>query len=128
MAHKYLDDIGYNLWFKTDDDKRQPQWQEIQSIYGFDERETWSLDATMIALLYERVKMYKEISENKVDLDFHSINIEYNNESKTMSQLEWIDMLLTLTETYLTDHNDTSQDKTKEIWIIWSELSPYMWW
>lgn len=128
MAHKYLDDIGYNLWFKTDDDKRQPQWQEIQSIYGFDERETWSLDATMIALLYERLKMYKEISENKVDLDFHSINIEYNNESKTMSQLEWIDMLLTLTETYLTDHNDTSQDKTKEIWIIWSELSPYMWW
>lgn len=128
MAHKYLDDIGYNLWFKTDDDKRQPQWQETQSIYGFDERETWSLDATMIALLYERLKMYKEISENKVDLDFHSINIEYNNESKTMSQLEWIDMLLTLTETYLTDHNDTSQDKTKEIWIIWSELSPYMWW
>lgn len=128
MAHKYLDDIGYNFWFKTDDDKRQPQWQEIQSIYGFDERETWSLDATMIALLYERLKMYKEISENKVDLDFHSINIEYNNESKTMSQLEWIDMLLTLTETYLTDHNDTSQDKTKEIWIIWSELSPYMWW
>lgn len=128
MAHKYLDDIGYNFWFKTDDDKRQPQWQEIQSIYGFDERETWSLDATMIALLYERLKMYKEISENKVDLDFHSINIEYNNESKTMSQLEWIDMLLTLTETYLTDHNYTSQDKTKEIWIIWSELSPYMWW
>ena len=114
MGHKYLENIGYDLWFKTDDDKRQSQWQETQSIYGFDERETWSLDATMLALLYERVKMYKEIVENKVDLNFHSIDIEYNNQPKTMNQLEWIDTLLTLIETYLTDNNDTREDISME--------------
>ena len=49
-------------------DKRQGKWKKERKKYGFDERQTWNLNTTMIELLYERVMMLKEI--NFVYFDF----------------------------------------------------------
>ena len=40
-------------------DKRQGRWKKERKKYGFDERQTWNLNTTMIELLYERVMMFK---------------------------------------------------------------------
>jgi hypothetical protein len=68
MQQKYYEkqiDIGspeQYYWNRIEDDPRQPKWQEQQNKYGFDERETWSLDFTFIAWVYPRLKMYREIN------------------------------------------------------------------
>ena len=43
-------------WNGMKKDDRQPKWKEQQNKYGFDERETWSLDFTFIAWIYPRLK------------------------------------------------------------------------
>jgi hypothetical protein len=63
----YEKQIGVNpndyFWNSMQDDERQDKWQEEQKKYGFDSRETWSLDFTFIAWIYPRLKMYQEISD-----------------------------------------------------------------
>lgn len=127
-GRKYLEDI--NAITITSDipssDNRQDKWQNERNIYGFDERDTWNLDSTMVELLYERVMMYKEICPLNLD---HKM-IEINGMEKT--QKEWIDLLLNLCEKSIlnTDYVifDASLEYKVQIWTIWAELSGYMWW
>lgn len=41
MGHKFLDDIGFDLDWGTDGDKRNPIWAEQREKYGIDERVTY---------------------------------------------------------------------------------------
>lgn len=98
-------------------------WKKQRCTFGFDERETWCLGATMVELLYERLRMYKEICI--IDLSYHTFTI--NSVSKT--QGEWIDILLEkCKERILSTSFMVPADLEKEIWTIWSEISPTMWW
>jgi len=62
MKQKYYEkQIGIGspeqyYWNGMKKDDRQPKWKEQQNKYGFDERETWSLDFTFIAWIYPRLK------------------------------------------------------------------------
>jgi len=143
---------------------------------GFDDRETWNLNTTMIKNLYERVKKYQELSI--VDTDATYITIDGKSQSLTywlniiVSNCEEIliqssyeknldDLLLDMPKDYvlvkggneefyeLTDEKDRTfkeekmsywvdgrlqaleYDKSaceKEVWEIWSVISPHVWW
>ena len=121
--HYYLDKINIKpFFFDNFEDRRKKQWKKERKKYGFDERETWSMNFTMIVLLYERLMMYNEV--NIVNTDYHKITI--NGIEHT--QQEWIDELIRLCELYFKDNNAEWFECSKEIWEIWSELAPCMWW
>ena len=121
--HYYLDKINIKPFFFDDfKDRRNKQWKKERKKYGFDERETWSMDFTMIVLLYERLMMYNEIKS--IDADYHKITID----SIEHTQQEWIDELIRLCELYLTGDDLNLSKHSKRIWNIWNVLSAYMWW
>lgn len=126
MQRKYLDDLGIterpDTW--SPDDNRQNQWKKQRKIYGFDERETWSLDTTFYLWLYERLKMYLEYST--VDLDFH----KFEYKGKTYTQKQMIDMMIERLEEYFTDETDEKsfEKYPNEICEIWALVLPAMCW
>lgn len=105
---------------------RGPQWKKERMTYGFDERQTWNLNTTMIELLYERVKMYVDI--DSVDLTHHTFTVD----GVTRNQLEWVTELLEVCEEYLTENTAWGEEEylalERRIWAIWGEISPAMWW
>ena len=60
----YEKEIGINpnnyFWNDMLDDERQEYWKKEQKKYGFDERQTWNLNQTIICFLYPRLKMYQK--------------------------------------------------------------------
>ena len=130
MARKYLDDIGVterpDTWC-NDGDARQERWTEQREIYGFDDREVWSLDYAFYLWLYERLKMYKEIAF--VDLAFHKF--EYEGEELTQS--ECIDRMIKGCEVYFKIEDDWNipeedQKMINDVTKIWAIVWPVMWW
>lgn len=123
---KYLDDLNEGISGGiSPDDKRHAEWAEDRAIYGFDERDTWNLDTTMIELLYERVMYFVEFAP--IDLERHQIMI--NDEEKLLS--EWLDELTNVCESYLdveTTNIDEQEANQYRIWTIWRGVSGYMWW
>lgn len=121
--HYYLDKIKLKPYFyETGKDKRDNQWKKERKKYGFDERETWSMNFTMITLLYERLKMYDEV--NIVNTDYHKITID----EIERTQQWWMDELVQLCELYFECDEFDCDKYSEKIWGIWSVLSPYMWW
>lgn len=81
MAHKYLNELGLKSTecciFNSEDieDDRIEQFREERSKYGFDSRETWSLDFTLVSWIYSHLKMFQDIGGKVVDLTFHTFNV-----------------------------------------------------
>lgn len=129
MSRNYLDDIGVterpDTW--CIDDPRQERWKEQREIYGFDDRETWSLDFAFYCWLYERLKMYLEV--NFVDLTFH----KFEYEGEELTQEECINRMLKGCEMYF-KHEDSwniSEEEWKiisDVTKIWAIVWPAMWW
>ena len=72
---KYLEEIGINNFpEKWESDTRQKEWDEQRHIYGFDERDTWSLDYSFYLWLYERTKMFLEVAS--IDLNCHKFDFK----------------------------------------------------
>lgn len=131
MNRKYLDDIGAtdrpDTWNSID--KRQVKWEKERDIYGFDERETWNLDYSFQLWLYERLKMYKKVSNVALYDELNSV--EYNGKSYPMGVL--IDMMLERLEAVLTgkidpDSSTENFNYVHEIEKIWAVIMPAMWW
>ena len=136
MSRKYIDELNIEtIYDTTKNDKRQQKWEEEKSLYGFDERDTWNLDYTIVTLLYERLKMYNKI--NNIDTKYHTYTI--NGQEKTVQY--WIEKILNNCEIVLKDeveidddiekykeHERIKHEKHKEIWEIWAEIFPSMWW
>lgn len=89
---KYLKDInlkyGETPQTMLKGDSRSLQWEQERKIYGFDNRETWSLDYTLALFMYQRLLMYKEL--NCIDTDFH----KYEYENKTITYTECLDRMI----------------------------------
>ena len=130
MKRKYLDDLGikdrHDLW--NPNDNRQSIWQRQRREYGFDERETWSLEGAFYLWLYERLKMYLEYASKIVNLDFHEF--VYKGEKYTQKQL--IDMMIERLENYFANKYDTESEEESsrldEVAEIWALVLPAMWW
>ena len=129
MNRKYLDDIGMtsrpDRWNAYD--HRQSIWAEQRKIYGFDDRETWSLDLSFYLWLYERLKRFKEIAG--VIIDLTEYKFEYND--KTYNQFQLIDMILERLEFFFKEDYGAEGEKynyVHEIEKIWAIILPVMWW
>jgi len=127
-VRKYLDDIGVTDRPDTMnmDDSRLAAWEEEREIYGFDERETWSLIYTFYLWLYERLMKYKDLA--CVDLTYHKF--DYNSKEYTQGQL--IDMMLDRLRFCFSDEYNEWDSKqweyVHEIEKIWAIVLPAMWW
>lgn len=127
---KYLDDLNipineYGTNFVSNyHDCRASSWLKEREEYGFDNRETWSLDRMFIEWIYTRVMMYKE--HCLIDLDYHKLtykDLEY-------TQGGMLDKILELAKEILldADNDELFYNNSREICDIWKEVLPYMWW
>ena len=124
MGRKYLDDIGedYSWVWKPEGSERDELFEKEREIYGFDSRETWSLDYVFYMWLYERLKMY-------IDLNFH----KFVYKEKEYTQLELINMMIERLESYFKKEDlfvssEEEYEPIKEIGEIWALVLPAMWW
>ncbi|MGL5647765.1 MAG: hypothetical protein ACRDDY_07935 [Clostridium sp.] len=127
MSHKYIKEIidleKTPYGYCGEEDGRSSKWREERRIYGFDNRETWSLDATFFCWLYERLMMFKEI--DFIDLDFHKFVVN----EKELTQRECIDRMLELCKTIITYQGiELLADEKNEVLDIWKEIIHFMWW
>lgn len=145
MGRKYLDDIGedYSWVWKPEGSERDETFEKEREIYGFDNRETWSLDTVFYMWLYERLKMFVEIGGQVVDLNFHKFNFK----GKEYTQLELINMMIERLEYFFNEDardskineyrkqgmgifeaDNKAYEPIKEIGEIWALVLPAMWW
>lgn len=124
MNRKYLKDIGLTiedipLGFCLEEAKdefrgRGKAWAHERKKYGFDSRETWSLDYTITLYLYERLSMYRE-KMHLVESEVQNIkNISYKE--KDYTHVEIVNEILEgLKLDLILDEHDLSRIKNKEI-------------
>ena len=131
MGRKYLDDIGedYSWVWKPEGSERDELFEKEREIYGFDSRETWSLDYVFYMWLYERLKMFVEIGGQVVDLNYHKFDFK----GKEYTQLELINMMIERLESYFKKEDlfvssEEEYEPIKEIGEIWALVLPAMWW
>ena len=127
MARKFLDDIRveYPEKWVGKDDARRASWEEEREVYGFDSRDTWSLDNVMLQLLFERLSLFLIKAEPVIDLTYHKFTIE----GEELTQREAILKLLADIEAYLKDEDEElPSDFAPNIWRNYATISPAMWW
>lgn len=97
---KFLEDINIDPHYRTDD---LPEYKEDTHIwigeqlkYGFDSRDVWAVNDTMVALLYERLKMFEIVADRSAGIDLDDpVPTVYN---LTLSRREWLRKLYALAE------------------------------
>lgn len=128
MSHKYIEEIMSiedTPYGWAENTGRDEMWKEQRDKYGFDERETWSLDSAFIYWLYERLRMYDEV--NCINTDFHTFDIN----GKTLTQQECIDTMINKCKEYITNRlitDESAYNLKNEILDIWRECIHHMWW
>lgn len=127
--HYYLDKLGVEYphqWCPGDE--REKKWKKERKKYGFDSRETWSLDGTFFMWLYEHLEMFMKCADGVVDLNFHVIKI--GDEEKT--QREWILECISVLKKSLQNDDFVYRERrvkdTDRVMQIWSAIYNYMWW
>lgn len=131
-GHAYLDELEgearpYSYYHP--DDERQEKWQMQRDHFGFDDSETWDLNATFYAWLYEHLRMYVEVGGKVVNLSFH----EFGFEGVAYSQIEIIEMILQRIRFFFSDDYDEWDNPedvayVNEIGKLWALILPAMWW
>lgn len=133
--HLYLEQLGIPLKkcgvnFLDNTDKRCQDWKEFKALYNVDPRATWQLYATYIEWIYENVKAYKELAQEVIDLNYHTVEIE----DKTYTQGQVIDMILNTCEEYFKGSEDyrindgVIYDTCKRITDLFVDIINCMWW
>lgn len=127
MSRKFLDDLGveYPEKWVTAEDERQPAWAAERKVYGFDSRDTWSLNTVMLQLLFERLSLYFEKADERVDLTYRT----FEWEGRTATQRELIlELLEECKQALKDDSEELPADFTQNIWRKWALIEPAMWW
>lgn len=95
---------------------------------GFSVIDTWNLDVSMIEALYERLKLYLEVTAPIINLEIECDWGHISQNGKT--QIELIETLIKMCEEYLLDDNlvKETENSVDEIWDLWKVISPAMWW
>lgn len=141
----YLDRIGFNLYQDVKDTK---ELKDQRKTYGFDERDIWDLDETMVALLYERLCMFRDNYYLEEELDTNLINLELEDDlsyikvlvdKEERSLLDVINELIALSEYWLKDeylyadgeYNKRSVEEEREIsekiWDTYKQIQHHLW-
>lgn len=130
MKHKYLEELKLNgmpYIYEIDKNKeRQKIFEKQKEEFGFDERETWSLDNTFVIWLYERLSMYKKTA----DVDLEVGKFEHNG--NTYNHIEIINEMLKLCKEILENTSSIDDDlyfsTMKKLTELWSLSICAMWW
>ena len=131
-GHAYLDELENDAhpfsYTCKPTDSRMEKWTNQRAIYGFDDSETWDLNSTFYAWLYERLRMYIDVGGEVVDLGFHKFNWKGNE----YTQREIVEMILDHIHFYFSEeYNDFDEDDVayiNEIGELWALVLPAMWW
>jgi len=135
MRSKYLEELGvpsnelsWNLC--TEDKRNNKEWKKQREELGFDDRDTWNLDWTLICLIYPRLKQYLKVASNLVDLDYHKVT--YGEDNKEYTERQIIEMILEIFESHIKerDNIDYVYDKKKmqEAFSLLGLILPALWW
>lgn len=159
MAKRYyLDEIEKRGDTSADDisdtDERQALWAEERAKYGFDGRDTWSLNMTMTEMIYERLKMYLVKADEIVNLSYYKF--DYKGENYT--QRELILKMIEDAEFYISfeynaipelneyeygsgtkaeddenldlfgEYEIKAHEAKQRLWEVWAIVQQHMWW
>lgn len=130
--HYFVEKLGVPIEkcgtnFCGNDDRRYGHWMKQRGKYGFDSRETWSLDSAFFTWLYERLMLYRKEASKIVDLTYYRFNIDGHQ----YTQIEAIDEMLRLLRKILKHgrpDTDKNRERGKKVIRIWAEVFPAMWW
>lgn len=113
--------------------KRKKKLKKQRKKYGFDERETWSMDFTLACWIYERFKWYEKHAP--VDLTCHKFDIEVlvkddpiEVEEKTVTQEQAIEYVFKYFEYYFKHDEDKEFIYYDYAMRIVTKIMPAMWW
>ena len=130
MKRKYLDQA--NIPNESRPDKwgkgtvRDKKWKKQREKYGFDERDTYSMDTTFYCWLLEHLMMYNEV--NNLDLD--KCLIKYNEQELTLQ--ECINRMIDGCRIALTNSNyefdSELKSKVDDVVKIWAVTIHAIWW
>lgn len=126
--HGFLNEIGIKddhicVPSTTDDDngsKRMELFIKEREEYGFDQRETWSLDFTAALWLYEHLKMYKKVS--CVDLSYHRFDIK----KVIVSDRIWSEKKVSEIEKHITKSEPVEMTQEEAVSLCCSYLEHYI--
>lgn len=128
---EYLSKLGIKYkdtpWGWLPKDKRQKEWKQERNKFGFDNRDLWSLNYTLLLLIYPRLKMYQEIAFKIIDGNFH----KYKIDSEEYTFIECVNKCLELLETSLKNGKediDNGLEEGQEALKILSIILPSLWW
>ena len=133
--HKYLNDLGIEdkdlpwNWNKKDD--RHPAWKEERAVYGFDERDSWSMKYTLTLITYERLKYFRDFAP--VEMDKVGIAHDYIFGGKELTLGQALDRILSSFANYITQdgtmewHNKEYREYQR-CWSLLGVIMPSLWW
>lgn len=148
MGRKFLEDLGVKPTTEvtSPNDPRRAKWRQERKEYGFDSRDTWVLDKTMIELLYERVLLFEEVSildRSERLVMVSGVEIPFPNIVEEIIMLCERILTTDCEEPYTLKEmwenpdrvNDEIEECYKEItedkkrlWLLWGASSEYFWW
>lgn len=130
--NKILEEIGVkqsNLpwnWYSDFDDIREAIWEKEKEENGFDSRDTWHLDETILYLLYPRFVKYYELADVNINLDLH----KYTIDGKEYTQRELLIYIIDAMKNQIKfniGENNKEQDMVKVFNII-GTIFGSLWW
>lgn len=130
MKRKYLDQA--NIPNESRPDKwgkgtvRDKKWKKQREKYGFDERDTYSMDTTFYCWLLEHLMMYNEVN----NLDLGKCLIKYNEQELTLQECinRMIDgCLIALTNSNY-EFDSELKSKVDDVVNIWAVTIHTIWW
>ena len=130
MTRKYLNDIGFDdtVIGVESTDKRWNDWQKEIKEYGFAEYETWNLDTSFYAWLYERLKFSLEFTPMfHVLCDFEFEGKKYTLEQLVNKMIHGCEIALKVDGWYL-DLSEEDKKSIEDVRWIWATVMPALWW
>lgn len=124
----YIDELGIETPQQFSTNGKSNLRKKERMTYGFDARETYSLDSTMDMLLYERLKMYLKVTDEIINLTFHKF--KYKNKIKTQEEMIniLIDKLKVSLQKDMYELTPSELEYISDRWEIWSLIHRHMWW
>lgn len=120
MKHKYLRELFQN--------GKLPFPYSEENYHDFDERDTFSMDYTLVAWIYECLRFFKE--ETPIDLTYHIFDID----EEELTQIQCIDRMIEDCKIILLNDGTFGDQFTKvdaakdDLFKVLSKVYWAMWW
>ena len=158
MFRKYLKEIGINEdhWPETVytsaksevRDFREKEYKKYYEEVGVNPADTWNLSTTAMMWLYERLVEYRKQTEGRINLEFHTFEvdgIDYTQKQLLDDLIEMAECILCEPENIVIEsevwnrlvnnkywhersNDNFINDLEARFWKIWSIVFPAMWW